>query len=346
MINASYVTEEIRALDDQASEADVLLLCELGLDPGIDHMSAMQIIQDIRDRGGKIMSFQSVCGGLPAPEANDNPLGYKISWSPLGVLMAGTSSAQYLADGELVQLEERELFPSAWPIEIDGMELDAYPNRDSMSYQKIYGMQNVRKLLRGTLRSRGWSPLLQSMKDLNLLNMDDLGLQDPFSFAEMVRKLNGFEGENLQAETARHLGIPPDHEIMQAFEWLGVFDKVGKKWDCDTALKCTAELMNSKMAYAEGERDMIVLNHEFIGEFPDHREIITSTLVDYGTEAGSSMARTVSLPIAIAVRLFLEGRIEARGVRIPVIPEIYEPILAELAEMGISFKETKEIEAL
>jgi len=343
MVNASYVSDEMRHFDAQAKAQGLLFLCEMGLDPGLDHMSAMQIIHDVQQRGGKIEEFVSVCGGLPAPEANDNPFGYKFSWSPKGVLLAGNNPAQYIKDSSLETIEAEQLFHSTAPMSIDGQEFEAYPNRDSTTYEHIYGLEGIKLLMRGTLRYAGWHRFILAMKSLNLLT-ETIIPDDITSYAQLLADLNGMDNSDLRTQVASKLELAAGDEVMKALEWLGLFDSSVVEIKAATAIDQLAILMNQRMSYAAGERDMVALQHRFTARFPDHREEITSTLFDYGIPHGnSSMARTVSLPLAIAVKLILEGRVTLTGVQIPVDPSIYEPILAELQTLGIQFQETVEV---
>lgn len=339
MVNASYVSDTIREMDDAARRKDILFLCEMGVDPGIDHMSAMEIIDDIRKRGGKIKEFVSVCGGLPAPDSNNNPYGYKFSWSPKGVLMAGKSSARYIEGGEVKEVSSNDLFHSTSPLMIDGLEFESYPNRDSISYEDSYGFRNIDLLLRGTLRYTGWHKHILAFKDLHLLE-DTPILEGESSYAAILAELNNFDKNDIRNQVARKLDMAPDNEVVLALEWLGLFNHEPEYFKKTTAIDALARLMSKRMAYEPGEQDMIAMQHRFLASFEDHKERITSTLFDYGIPGGnSSMARTVSLPIAIITKLILEGEISLRGVRIPVDPMIYKPVLAELKTLGIVFKE-------
>ena len=339
MVNASYVSEEMKSFDTEARAKNLLFLCEMGLDPGIDHMSAMQIIHDVQQRGGTINEFVSVCGGLPAPEANTNPFGYKFSWSPKGVLMAGNSPAQYIDGGDLKKISAQNLFHSTVPMKIDGQDFEAYPNRDSTAYKQLYGLEGINLLMRGTLRYAGWHKLILALKGLNLLTNSRVPAGKN-SYAAILAKINGLDTANIRSAAAAKLEVSEDDEVFKALEWLGLFDTNSMEFPATTAIDLLAEVMQEKMAYESGERDMVALQHHFKASFPDHQEEITSTLFDYGTPNGdSSMARTVSLPIAIAVKLILHGEIKLTGVQIPVDPVIYEPVLAELKTLGIEFSE-------
>jgi saccharopine dehydrogenase-like NADP-dependent oxidoreductase len=339
MINASYVSEEMRSLDAEAREKGLLFLCEMGLDPGLDHMSAMKIIHNVRARGGKVKEFVSVCGGIPAPEANNNPFGYKFSWSPKGVLMAGKSSARYIENGAMKEIPAARLFHSTTPMTIVDREFEAYPNRDSTAYQATYGLDHVEYLLRGTLRYPGWHKYILAFNTLHLLDNSPVDFGET-SYANILARVNDLDPDKIRTEVAKKLEVAENDQVIQALDWLGLFSEELQNFGTTTVIDILATLMSETMAYAPGERDMVALEHRFKASFPDHEESITSTLVDYGIpEGASSMARTVSLPLAITAKLILQGKIKLTGVRIPVDPIIYEPVLEELKSEGISFKE-------
>jgi saccharopine dehydrogenase-like NADP-dependent oxidoreductase len=341
LINTSYVQPALQALSDEVEQKGLLFLNECGLDPGIDHMSAMKIIHEVGKEGGKVVGFRSCCGGLPAPEHNDNPLGYKFSWSPSGVLLAGRNAAKYLQKGELVDIPGDELFDHHWEMTIDDLELEAYPNRDSMPYQDLYALNDAKTMFRGTLRYPGWSVMMRNMVKIGYLGEDVHEELSGKTYGDLTAKLAGVPGENLESELAGLLDIPADSETMKRFEWLGLLSR--RPLDADSPLKPIDQLgslMVDLMAYKAGEKDMVVQHHEFEIEVDGRQELRTSTLFDYGVPGGdSSMSRTVSLPAAMAAKLMLQGKIASKGVKIPVEPEIYEPILTELETLGIKFVE-------
>ena len=345
MVTTSYVSEVMQNLDEQAKKANILILNEVGLDPGIDHMEAMRIIHEVEEKGGKIQSFTSYCGGLPAPEANTNPFGYKFSWSPIGVLLAGKNSAQYQKDGQQIFIPAEDLFKDPSIINIEGLgEFEGYPNRNSLPYIQLYGIQSADTMLRGTLRNKGWCSTMKKMVDLGILDEEEKEW-DGLTYKDFIRRLMGNPAEeDIQKALSAHLGIEEDSDIIKRFEWLGLLSDESIPVSKGSALDILGARMLEKLQYEEGERDMIILQHQFIASYPDgKKEKITSTLIDYGIPHGdSSMARTVGLPAAIATRLILEGKIEMTGVHIPVIPEIYVPILQELKEMDIVFTEKRE----
>lgn len=342
MVTTSYIKPEMQELDAAAREAGVILLNEVGVDPGIDHMSAMQVIHRIAESGGTLVSFTSNTGGLPAPDANDNPMGYKFSWAPRGVVLAGKNPARYLVDGEVVDVPGPELFAHHWPCKIVGFgELEVYPNRDSLPYIESYGIPTVKSMFRGTLRYPGWCATMKKIVELGLLDetkRDDL---EGLTFAQFTAQLIGSSGTDLKAELASYLDLPMDAKPIADLEWLGFLGSDALPDGADTPLDILAARMLQKMSYAPGERDMLVMQHEFVAEYPDRIETITSTMVDYGIPNGdTSMSRLVGLPAAIAAKHVLLGTIDLTGVHAPMIPEIYEPILAELAQMGVAFTET------
>jgi len=345
MVTTSYVSAAMQEQNGAAQEAGVTILNEIGVDPGIDHMSAMRIIDNVRARGGSIVSFRSYCGGLPAPEANDNPFGYKFSWAPRGVLLACRNSATYLLDGRKVEVSAHRLFHDMHILSIPGQgDYEAYPNRDSISYIDVYGLQGIQTIYRGTLRNMGWCDCLYNFGKLGLLSLDEIDARGK-TYADLMRNLAGAsESEDLAAATARKLGIPRESSPIRNLEWLGMFS--GQKLGAEgiSPLDAMGNLMYEKLAFRPGERDMLLLFHDFRAEFPDGKtEWIVSQLIDYGIPHGdSSMSRTVSLPAAIGVDMILSGRITATGVLRPVTPDIYNPVLNQLAQLGISCKEQTE----
>ena len=345
MVTTSYVSAAMQEQEGAAKEAGVTVLNEIGVDPGIDHMSAMRIIDNVRSRGGHIVSFRSYCGGLPAPEANDNPFGYKFSWAPRGVLLAGRNTAMYLLDGRKVEIPPDRLFRDMHILSIPGQgDYEAYPNRDSISYIDVYGLQGIQTIYRGTLRNMGWCDCMYNFGKLGLLSLDEIDARGK-TYADMMRNLAATsDGEDLAAATAKKLGIPKESYPIRNLEWLGMFSSRKLGAERISPLDAMGNLMYEKLAFRAGERDMIVLFHDFRAEFDDGtKQRIVSELIDYGIPHGdSSMSRTVSLPAAIGVDMILTGRIHATGVLRPVTPNIYNPVLNELAKLNISCKERTE----
>jgi len=345
MVTTSYVSAAMQEQDGAAKKAGVTILNEIGVDPGIDHMSAMRIIDCVRKRGGRIVAFRSYCGGLPAPEANDNPFGYKFSWAPRGVLLAGRNNAMYLMDGRKVEVPSHRLFRDMHILSVPNQgDYEAYPNRDSISYIDVYGLQGIQTIFRGTLRNMGWCDCLYNFGKLGLLGLDEFDARGK-TYADMMRTLAGASAsDDLAAATAKKLGIPKEAYPIRNLEWLGMFSSQKLGADRISPLDAMGNLMYEKLAFRPGERDMIVLFHDFRAEFPGgKKERIVSELIDYGIPNGdSSMSRTVSLPAAIGVDMILTGRINATGVLRPVTENIYNPVLSELVQLKIECKERTE----
>ncbi|MCD6345351.1 MAG: saccharopine dehydrogenase NADP-binding domain-containing protein [Anaerolineae bacterium] len=344
MVTTSYVSPAMQALDARAQAAGITLLNEIGVDPGIDHMSAMKIIHHVQENGGKVASFRSWCGGLPAPEANTNPLGYKFSWSPRGVLLAGRNAAHYLEDGKEINIAAGTLFKHHWPVPVVGMPgLEGYPNRDSVPYAEIYGITSAQTIFRGTLRNQGWCETMDALLKLGLVEIEEKDW-GALTYKQLLGQLIGYTAEpdsdGLRQAVATYLGLEPDSFVLDNLAWLGLFSDDPLPLQHGGTIDILTACMLEKMSYAEGERDMLVMQHEFTAEYPDHTDYITSTMLDYGIPHGdTSMARTVGLPAAIATRMILEGKITRKGVLIPVTPDIYEPVMAELEVVGVHFEE-------
>ena len=337
LVTTSYVGDGMRALDERAREAGILLLNEIGLDPGIDHMSAMKIIHAAQREGGRVVSFKSYCGGLPAPEADTNPWGYKFSWSPRAVIMASRNAARYLESGREVNVPGEELFADCRAVDVPGAgEFERYPNRDSLPYIETYGLKYVETMFRGTLRNAGWCKTWLTLSRLGFL--DDAPQRCAgLTYREFSARVLGVDAADVESAFAARAGVPEDSQVVGRLEWLGFFSDEPVPPAEAAPMDVLGARLAEKCRYGEGERDMIVLHHEFDVDYGGRGERVTSTLVDFGVPGGdSAMARTVSLPAAIATRLILEGKITLTGVQIPVVPEIYEPVLAELERFGIT----------
>jgi saccharopine dehydrogenase (NADP+, L-glutamate forming)/spermidine synthase len=344
MVTTSYASEAMKSLDAEAKAAGVILLNEVGLDPGIDHMEAMRMIDGVRRAGGRVLGFTSYCGGLPAPESNTNPFGYKFSWSPRGVLLAGKNAARYRRDGLDVHIPAEDLFDHFERLTVPGLGIfEGYPNRDSLPYADVYGIPETKTMFRGTLRYAGWCSTLKKIADLGYLDQAGRDFSGK-SILDLTLDLAKAAGaSDARSALALRLGLDPAGDVIGRLEWLGLLGRELIGLDRGSPLDVLERLMLAKLQYGPGERDMIVLQHVVEAQAADgRRERITSTLVDYGIPGGeSSMARTVGLPAAAGARLVLEGRIGGRGVLVPVIPEIYGPILDELRTHGIAFREER-----
>ena len=344
LITTSYVSAEMRALDGAARDAGVLVLNEIGLDPGLDHMSAMHAIAQLRAEGLRLVSFRSCCGGLPAPESNTNPWGYKFSWSPRGVLAAGLNASRWLEDGRVIELPGEKLFTHVAPYDVAGVgRLEVYPNRDATTYVPVYGIEGVHTMFRGTLRYPGWCETLHAVSRLGLLDGTERGWRACTTYEEFMESVAAPGTGPVAERVAKRVAVPADGAVMERLRFAGLFSEapIGTTRAAPIDLLCAR--LAETMAYAKNERDMIVLRHEFgVVDAADRPGTLVSTLVAFGEPTGdSAMARTVSLPAAVAARLILDGRIGLIGVRIPVDPEIYGPVLSALEPMGIVFRETR-----
>ena len=341
LVTTSYVQPEMQALDKAASDAGVLMLNEIGLDPGIDHMTAMKIIDHIHGRDGKVEEFYSLCGALPVPEAADNPLKYKFSWSPKGVVLASRNSAHYLKKGKRVYIEPKDLFKDRFTFNFPGIgELEVYPNRDSISYIDIYGIPEASTMYRGTFRFRGWCETLDAMKSFNMLD-DSVRNYSGKSYAEFLAERAGTGTDDLKKSVALKLGINESSAAIRSFEFLGFFSDETMDYAEVSPFDITADRMIKRMPLSDNERDMVVLQHIFLASYPDgDKEVIKSSMLDFGSPStNTAVARTVALPAAIAVKMILEKKIGLTGVWRPVAPQIYHPVLDELKTLGIEMKE-------
>ncbi|MCK4287975.1 MAG: hypothetical protein KAW86_02115, partial [Bacteroidales bacterium] len=312
------------------------------VDPGIDHMSAMRIIDHIHDKNGEIEEFYSFCGALVAPEVEKNPFNYKFSWAPKGVVMAGNNDGKYLLHGEVIYVPTEDLFKN--PIKVDFPEvgeLEVYPNRNSIPYIELYGIPETKTMFRGTFRYDKWCEIMDAFKSINLLSYDKMNMEG-MTYADFMAKMTGAENsDNIAKKVVEKLGIGEDSNPVIAMQWLGLFSNEPMNRKEDSPFEVTSDLMISKMMIGENERDMLVMQHTFLAKYPDgKKEVIKSNMLDFGTlKTDTSIARTVALPAACAVEMILEGNINVTGVYIPVIPEIYNPILNQLETMNIKMIE-------
>lgn len=342
MATTSYVSDDMRRLDDEVRSKNLLFLNEIGIDPGVDHMSAMRIIDDVHARGGKVRHFYSICGGLPAPEDNDNPFGYKFSWSPRGVVLASRNPARFLENGKMVNIKGEDLFLNKRLETVESLgEFEVYPNRDSVPYKEIYGLKDAQTVMRGTYRNIGWCDTLKKIIDLGLVDETPTAYTGGTTYKEMMADLIGAGGnDDVVAAAAEKLGLDRDHFVMKNLQWLGLFSSDVLP-DGESKLDILSERLLEKLQYKDGEKDMLVLRHRFVVENREgSMQTITSTLIDYGIPHGdSSMARTVSLPLAVGVSLMAENKIGLTGVQIPIKKEIYVPVLDGIERLGIKMVE-------
>jgi saccharopine dehydrogenase-like NADP-dependent oxidoreductase len=343
-LTASYVSPQIQSLHDDALKNDVLLLNECGLDPGIDHMSAMEIIHRLKAGGGVLQTFKSYTGGLVAPESDNNPWGYKISWNPRNVILAGQGTARYIEDGEYKYIPYGRIFTQTENIYVEGLgNFDGYANRDSLAYRHYYGIDNIPTLLRGTLRKAGFCEAWDVFVKLGITD-DNFILEDSenLTYAQIVRSYlppRNFSG-NLIDDVAALCGLDPNGESMKKVTWSGIFENRKTGLAQASPAMILQQLLEEKWKLGKSDRDMIVMQHQFEYLVNGKSEKLLSSLIVKGDDhIHTAMAKTVGLPLGIAARLLLENKIVARGVQIPVLEEIYKPVLKELELMKVKFGE-------
>jgi saccharopine dehydrogenase-like NADP-dependent oxidoreductase len=343
LVTASYVKAEMQAMDGEAREKGLLFLNEVGVDPGIDHMAAMKIIDRVKAAGGQVISFYSYCGGLPALESNNNPLGYKFSWSPEGAMLAATNDGRYLKDGQIVEVPGCKLFEHYWLKDIPGAGVfEAYVNRDALPYLKLYGIESARDIYRGTLRNIGYCETWEYFKKLGLLNRQMKFDFNEVSPRQVLANIINHPGADIRGAVADYLKIPRHSLTLKKLEWLGMFSDRKLPLGVDSVFNMFAHMLKNKLVYAQGEMDLLLQHHEFMAQYPTgKKEKIESTLIDTGIPNGdTSMSRTVGLPVGIAANLMAKGKFDLHGVHIPVAAQIYELVLAELKAQNITFHET------
>ncbi|KAI0119185.1 Saccharopine dehydrogenase [Daldinia grandis] len=349
VVTTSYVSPAMLELDQQAKDAGITVMNEIGLDPGIDHLYAVKTIEEVHKAGGKILSFLSYCGGLPAPEDSDNPLGYKFSWSSRGVLLALRNAAKYWKDGKVVDVASKDLMGTAKPYFIyPGYAFVAYPNRDSTPYKERYNIPEAQTIVRGTLRYQGFPEFIRVLVDIGFLDDTEQDfLKQSVTWKEATQKILGASAssqgdlESTIASKTTFASAEEKTRIVSGLRWIGIFsdEKITPRGNPLDTLCATLE---KKMQYEEGERDFVMLQHKFEIENKDgSREVKTSTLCEYGDPKGySAMAKLVGVPCGVAVKQVLDGTISERGILAPMSSKINDPLMKELKEKyGIFLKE-------
>ncbi|XP_049430157.1 alpha-aminoadipic semialdehyde synthase, mitochondrial isoform X1 [Epinephelus fuscoguttatus] len=347
MVTASYLSPAMKELQSSAEEAGITIVNEMGLDPGIDHMLAMECIDKAKADGCTVESYSSFCGGLPAPECSDNPLRYKFSWSPYGVLLNTISPAIFLRDNEVVSIPAGgALMESTTPMDfLPGFNLEGFPNRDSTKYAEPYGIQSAHTLIRGTLRFRGFSKAMSGFVKLGLINSEPCPIlqhtSSPVSWRDLLCKQMDLSSSISQDafEEAVYERIGKDDFVMDALRWFGMLSDDELVLHADNVLAALTKHLEVKLSFDKGERDMIIMRND-VGLRHPTGELETKhiSLVVYGDPSGfSAMAKTVGYPAAIAARMVLDGEITAKGLVTPMTKDIYGPALARLKEEGLQF---------
>jgi saccharopine dehydrogenase-like NADP-dependent oxidoreductase len=344
LITASYVSQEMYRLGDEARSRELIFMGEMGLDPGIDHMSAMQSIHEIKAKGGKLNTFRSYTGGLIAPESDNNPWHYKFTWNPRNVVLAGQGTAQFLENGKLKYIPYSRLFQRYKRIEIPGLgAYEVYPNRDSLLYREVYGLEGIPNIQRGTIRGEGFCDAWNALVKIGLtdgsypiLDSDSLTYYDL-----MEAYVRGDEPGTVKQRVARMIGEQEDSEVMEKLDWLGLFSRKKIQVANATPAYILERLLLDKWQLQPEDKDMILMQHQFEYELEGKEHKLTSTLILKGTDSqDTAMAKLVGLPLGIFVKLVMVGKIKSSGVQIPVTPEIYTPVLEELKDFGVIFEET------
>lgn len=343
MVTASYISPEIKALDQKAKDKGLIFLNEVGVDPGIDHMSTMQVIDKIKAMGGKMLSFKSYTGGLVAPKYDNNPWNYKFTWNPRNVVLAGQGVAQLIVNGKYKYIPYNQLFKRTVRFNIlDAGEFEGYPNRDSLKYRKIYGLDDIPTIVRGTLRRPGYCKSWDTFVQLGMTD-DTYTIENSenMTYREFINTYLRYE-DNISVEDklSKYLNIPEDSTRMYRLRWLGIFKnkKIGLK--NATPAQILQKLLEEKWSLDKDDKDMIVMQHQFGYTLNGEQKLIKSSMIYEGKDTeNTAMSITVGVPTAIAVKMILTGKINIPGVHTPVIKDIYKPILDELREYGIEFIE-------
>lgn len=347
MVTASYVSNEMNALDAEAKKAGVVLMNEVGVDPGIDHMSAMKVLNRVRDEGGEMLLFESFAGGLLAPESENNPWKYKFTWNPRNVVLAGQGGAvKFKQEGRYKYIPYNRVFRRTEFIDLNSYgRFEGYANRDSLKYREVYGLADIPTIYRGTLRRPGFCKAWDMF--VNLGATDDSYIMEGsenLSYREFINSFLSYNpSDSVELKLMHYFNVPQDSDIMEKLDWLGIFSdaKVGLK-DA-TPAQVLQKILEDKWSLEEDEKDMVVMYHKFGWKTDQGNRALESYMAVKGDDpTHTAMAKTVGYPVAIATRQILNGVISTPGVQLPITPEIYEPMLTELEDYGITFHE-KEI---
>ena len=345
MVTASYVSEEMQALDEDAKANNLIFMNEIGVDPGLDHMSAMQVINRIRKKGGKMILFESFTGGLVAPESDNNLWNYKFTWNPRNVVVAGQGgAAKFLQENQFKYIPYDRLFRRTEFLDIEGFgRFEGYANRDSLKYQHVYGLDHIKTLYRGTMRrvgfSRAWNVFVQlGMTDDSYTIDDSINM----SYRDFVNSFLPYSPTDSVELKFRHaLKIDQDDIVWDKFLELDIFNsKKMVELDKATPAQILQKILMDSWTLNSDDKDMLVMYHKFGYELNGEKHQIDSTMVTLGKDQTyTAMAKTVGLPVAIATLAILNGKIKTPGVQIPITEEVYTPILKELESYDIVFKE-------
>jgi saccharopine dehydrogenase-like NADP-dependent oxidoreductase len=345
LITPSYVSEEIRAMHDKAEKAGILIMNEIGVDPGIDHMSAMRVLDHIRENNGKMHIFESFTGGLIAPESDDNPWNYKFTWNPRNVVIAGQGgAAQFIQEGKYKYIPYTKLFRRTEIIDIEGYGLfEGYANRNSLAYRSVYNLEDIPTIYRGTLRRKGFSRAWDVFVQLGATDDSYImeGSED-MSYRDFINSFLPYnENDSVELKLRHYMKIDLDDELWDKLVWLGIFDatKIVRLKNA-TPAQILQKILEDKWSLKEDDKDMIVMYHKFVYKINDEFKEITSQMVSIGEDRTyTAMSNTVGIPMAICAKMMLQNKIKLKGVRVPIYKEVYNPILDELEKFNITFKE-------
>jgi len=343
LFTTSYVSPEMRLYNSEAASKGLLFLNECGVDPGIDHMSAMKIIDNIRSSGGQILSFESNTGGLVSPEYDNNPWNYKFTWNPRNVILAGQAGAKYLENGKYKYIPYHKLFSRTSKAKVLNYgNFEVYANRDSLLYRDIYKLENIKTLFRGTMRRPGYCEAYNAFIQLGMTD-DSYIMENSHKFTNRTY-LESFlpENTNLSIEDnfCNYLNISKDSDLFKKYEWLELFSDTRISIENATPAQILQSIIEPKWALGSNDLDMIVMQHRFIYLLNDKKYERLSSMVVIGKDkVDTAMSITVGMPLAISIELFLTGVIKEVGVQIPVIPSLYNPILDALEPLGVTFVE-------
>ncbi|MEQ9592280.1 MAG: saccharopine dehydrogenase C-terminal domain-containing protein [Cyclobacteriaceae bacterium] len=348
LFTASYVSDEMQAMHEDAKNNDLLFLNESGLDPGVDHMSAMKIIDEVHDKGGVLTSFESFAGGLIAPETDpENPWRYKFTWNPRNVVMAGQGTAKFIQEGHHKFISYQRLFKRTTNVHVPGFgDYQGYANRDSLKYINTYGLQGIKTMIRGTLRNDGfcdaWNVLVQLGCTDDTYQMEHV---DKMTHRDFINSFLQYdEVEMVEGKLCTRLGLNVNGPEMTRLRWSGFFDAELVGLDKGTPAQILEHILNKKWKLEPQDKDMIVMWHRFLYTLGKEKREVLSSLVAIGDDAvHTAMAKGVGLPLAITAKLFLQGKIHLRGVCIPIGKSIYLPVLEELEQLGMHLQETERV---
>ncbi|MDG1333591.1 MAG: saccharopine dehydrogenase C-terminal domain-containing protein [Crocinitomicaceae bacterium] len=346
LITPSYISEEMQSLDQKAKDAGIVIMNEIGVDPGLDHMSAMKIIHHVQEKGGKLTSFKSFCGGLIAPESDDNPWNYKFTWNPRNVVLAGQGgAASFIQNGQYKYIPYNRLFGRLHEMSIEGWgDFVGYANRDSLSYRSTYGLDDIPTIFRGTLRRPGYCEAWNVFIELGMT--DDtykMNIHKSITPRSFLNAFLPYHSTKTVEEKLKEFLRKDRIHLYERFEWLGIFnDEPLIEIEHPTPAQALQQILEHKLSLNDGDKDMLVMIHDFEYELNGRKFNISSHMVNIGEDqVYTSMSNTVGLPAAICAKMILNGELKSKGVTLPVQPEVYNPILKELESFDIQFVETE-----